>query len=147
MSSMGFVIQDCCGTFTRSFMERDGGRFPPSDHSPRCKHYKAFKYFAVITQEQRCFYMQHQYEVEAFCKSETAFDVEEVWLTSDQFYKLQQSKIIEMKETIKNLDEIWDIHKKIDLENERIIAQLKETIKTQQKMIDLLKPLVEERIG
>ena len=79
-------MKNCeCMAWARTFEETQGGRFPPSNHHPECSKHEKKRYARLEVDGTAVIVDFMPDDTEEFCS------VSHVYLTEDQFLRLQES--------------------------------------------------------
>lgn len=91
------MLQSCCAHFCRTWSETYGGRFPPSNHAPGCLNFIQKPYCSITLKETTgpsYIIPKEEYkmlkESGADLTNEDDYDMKDIFLTEDQYEKLDE---------------------------------------------------------
>lgn len=86
-------LQPCCSNHCRDWSETNGGKYPASNHSPNCEHFKQETYYEIKPKgESGPWCIVEERDVKDITSGSEEYDVVPVLLTKDQFEHLDEFK-------------------------------------------------------
>ena len=91
---VGLPLHDCCATHCRDWNETQGGRLPPSEHSPGCTNFRLERFAKITYSTGASCVMEWPSGTEwtdlAVDDEDEPPTLEEIQMTRDQFERLEE---------------------------------------------------------